>query len=493
VSTEGQAADDRASIPAQRAINRRTALAFNLTIAHTIQITDVSGAAILFAPEMRELLERIKSPNIHGVVAREFSRLMRPEDFSDYGLLQAFVESQTVLYLPEGPIDFSNKMGRVYGVMQAAWAGAQRIEFLENAWNAKEEKRKAGKFPQSRICLPFGVSYVESAGWSYTEDAATVKEMFRLFLSGETSYWTIGRLTGVAPFNVRNILRNPIYTGWRVIDKRRDPSPSARRTKRDGRQGDRPKIERAPEDVIRVKVLDAPLISELDFARVQQLIETKKRRHWRTRTDYTHRFTYNGFLTCSTCGRPIHTVFSRKDYYVCTARKHGGTCRTAYMRRDTLDPHLDALFAERLCDEGFLRELDGEAARRRSRASGRASAHRLETSIAKLEAKRGRVFDAYFEGDIDKGERDERREEIDRQIAHARRMLRNVKPFDALPVKELAEVFTVFLDWPYLSRRDKREALTTLEADVRAANHTITGLFINLPRSIQENRKGKDS
>jgi hypothetical protein len=47
----------------------------------------------------------MESPEIHGVVAREFSRLMRPENYTDYSLLQVFVDTNTWLYLPEGPIN----------------------------------------------------------------------------------------------------------------------------------------------------------------------------------------------------------------------------------------------------------------------------------------------------------------------------------------------------------------------------------------------------
>ena len=67
------------------------------------------------------------------MVAREFSRVIRPENFEDYGLLQAFVDSRTLLYLPDGPIDFSR--------------------------SAKEEKRRRGELAQSKIVLPFGVGY----------------------------------------------------------------------------------------------------------------------------------------------------------------------------------------------------------------------------------------------------------------------------------------------------------------------------------------------
>ena len=111
VSTKEQAASDRASIPAQRAINKRTSDIYGLTVVRSIELSDVSGAAVLYAPEMKQLLELIKDAEIHGVVTREFSRLMRPENFSDYAILQAFAESNTLLYLPDGPIDFSCKTG----------------------------------------------------------------------------------------------------------------------------------------------------------------------------------------------------------------------------------------------------------------------------------------------------------------------------------------------------------------------------------------------
>src|SRR5207249_5440574 len=104
VSTEGQAALDRASIPAQRAVNRRTCDQYALVIVKTIEILDVSGTSVLLAPETKQLVQMMQSPEISGVVAREFSRLMRPENFGDYALLQAFVDSAATLYLPDGPI-----------------------------------------------------------------------------------------------------------------------------------------------------------------------------------------------------------------------------------------------------------------------------------------------------------------------------------------------------------------------------------------------------
>jgi len=222
VSTAGQAAEDRASIPAQRAVNQRTAAAYGLTIVRTIQLVDVSGAAVLQTPEIAELIELMADPQIHGIVCREFSRLMRPENFIDYGLLQEFADTNTVLYLPEGPIDFGSKIGRFMGLLRGGIAGMERSEILERIWSSKEAKRRAGGFAQSRNCLPFGVDF-SGGKWFYTSDGERVREAFRLFLGGELSYAVIGRKLNIEPTNLRIILKNPIYSGWRVINQRRDP------------------------------------------------------------------------------------------------------------------------------------------------------------------------------------------------------------------------------------------------------------------------------
>ena len=106
VSTQGQAGSDRAGIPAQREINRRTAKTFDLKIVETIEIVDVSGALVLSSPKMHALLRLIESPDIEGVVTKEFSRLIRPDKFTDLALLETFIETKTVLFLPDsgGPL-----------------------------------------------------------------------------------------------------------------------------------------------------------------------------------------------------------------------------------------------------------------------------------------------------------------------------------------------------------------------------------------------------
>jgi site-specific DNA recombinase len=503
VSTEGQAAADKASIPAQRAANRRTSATYGPEICKSYEISDVSGAAVLHAPEIREMIELMRSPDIHGVVTKEFSRLMRPENFDDYQLLQHFADTKTILYLPEGPIDLGSKMGRLMGGVRALFAGVEREEIRERVWGAKEAKRRQGENPQSDICLPFGVGYQrdKNIGWFYKPSAEKVREAFRLLLAGDISYNDIGRRTGISSSAVRLILRNPIYTGWRVIDKKRDTSPSASNHKLNGRQGDRPKIPRAPDEIIRVKVIDDGLISQADFEQAQQIMDRKKRHHWRTNPDHVSAYAYHGYLSCAECGELVYTYTNNRGgyYYVCKAKQYPQStdhkCATKYMRRESLEPQLDLVFSERLTDPVFLRELVQEHERRSDNPVSAAVLIRVETEISNLAAKRDRVLGAFFDGVIGGPERDSRLAGIEADLKVNQGLLEQNSPVAPIATEVLDSICSAFHDWEFLNMQDKRRILAATGADIRVANSSVQGLYVNLPepRHNEITRTGRDS
>src|SRR5260370_27382912 len=178
VSTEAQADRYHASIPSQRLMNRRTAQTYGLDIIRTIELVDVSGTAVLRTPEMQELLKLIESPDIHGVVAREFSRVMRPDRFTDYVLFQALQDSKTVLYLPDGPIDWTTNPGRLPGPIHAAIAGLERRGMLCRSLGNKKEKSRAGKHSNNHHTFPFSAGYKRSRGWFHYPDAQKINKEF---------------------------------------------------------------------------------------------------------------------------------------------------------------------------------------------------------------------------------------------------------------------------------------------------------------------------
>ena len=494
VSTQGQAADVHASIPAQHTINQRTARTYGLEIVDCIELVNVSGAAVLRTPEMQRLLKIIKDPSIHGVLVREFSRVMRPDKFADYILLQAFEDTDTILYLPDGPIDFSSKSGRLLGSIRAAIAGLERSEILERVWSAKEEKRRAGKHPQSQITLPFGVGYDrQSETWFFKPEAEKVCEAARLILAGETSYKDVGRIVGIDAFNLRVILRNPIYTGWRIYTHRRDPSSAAIRTRNDGRQADRPKIDRNPEDVIRVKVLE-PIISENEFARLQRILDLKKQNHWRARPDHERRFMFSGFLRCGICGNLVYTHGrdGREGWYVCKSRtaearkqrqaKGLEACPNPYMRRERLEECINSLISERLTDRVFLKRLATSYEDRASSSGTRPDLSRLEEELRTVTEKKQRVLEAYFENLIDRAERDRRLQALEADAELYQVFLsRTTNSMPTPTVKRLSEIFSVFCEWEFLNRTDKRKLLRSMMLELHVENYRIVG--VSMPGS----------
>ena len=493
VSTEGQASEDRAGIPAQREANRRTAQAYGLTIVKSIEIVDVSGAAVLSSPQMQELLRMIESPEIHGVVAKEFSRLMRPEKFTDYALLQQFIDTRTVIYLPDGPIDLASKSGRLLGTIRAALAGLERREIIERMNDAKESMRRAGKHPGGESSLPYGVAYSPKTGWSYTADAEKVRTAFHLFLSGETSYTVLSQKLHIPRTNVRFILENPIYTGWRVYREKRDPSAIGYVSRPGGRQGYRRKIQRAPDEVIRARVLD-PIVSEADFNHVQHIIRLKKEKHWRSYAEAPNHYTYNGFLTCGDCSSLLYTHTAKDEYYVCKSRNTREArlraarglipCSNSYILRKKLEPKIDFLLGEKLREPEFLSRVVDEFNASIQKFVSTAATEKIVVSqkLASLEAKRQRILEAFFDGTIDKHERDSRIANIDSELSAFRQILLDSTPVvpEARTDADFGEILEPFAEWEFLERDDKRALLAALCPEIRVERYVVKSLMLNL-------------
>jgi len=493
VSTEQQAGEDRAGIPAQRDANRRTAAAYGLTIVKSIEIVDVSGSAVLSSPQMQELLRMMESPEIHGVVTKEFSRLMRPEKFTDYALLQQFIDTGTILYLPDGAIDLASKSGRLLGTIRAAVAGLERSEILDRMNGAKESMRRTGKHAGGESSLPYGVAYSPKTGWSYTVDAEKVRTAFRLFLSGETSYTVLSQKLHIPRTNVRFILENPIYTGWRVYREKRDPSAAGYVSGLGGRQGYRRKIRRAPDEVIRVRVFDG-IVSEADFNRVQQIIELKRQKHWRSYAEQPNRYAYNGFLTCGDCSSLLYTHTSKHEFYVCKSRNTREArlraarglvpCSNRYMLRKKLEPKIDFLLGEKLREPEFLSRVVDEFNARTQDAATTAIAERtvIDKKLAALEAKRQRILEAFFDGAINKAERDGRIAQVDADFSAFKKILIDTIPVipDVRSETEIEQALEPFAEWEFLEREDKRALLAAICPEIQVERYVVKSLMINL-------------
>jgi hypothetical protein len=274
------------------------------------------------------------------------------------------------------------------------------------------------------------------------------------------------------------IMRNPIWTGWRVIDKKRDMSAAGRYPTLDGRQGDRRKVLRAPEDIIRIKVIDKPLISQTHFDAVQRMMDRKQAKHWRSR-GVERRFTYNGFLTCAACGDIIHTALARRDYYACKGRRTKHTCKSKYMSREKLETALDELLTKFLTDPNFLTKCMAAARRQDEECDRKVDIERLRAEIGRQQNKRTRVLDLCVEGILGRRERDERLARIDLELRSAQDLLAHALPAREVDIHRLSELLAPLTEWKYWGRDQKRAVLAAMLPDIRVADYQVESLGLN--------------
>ncbi len=281
----------------------------------------------------------------------------------------------------------------------------------------------------------------------------------------------------------------------RVIDKKRDTSAAGRYPSKNGRQADRRKIARAPDEVIRIRVISEPLVSDADFQTVQQIMDLKQKRHWRSQPEYEHRLTYNGCLTCSRCGEPIHTALARNDYYACKGRRVAHVCNTKYMAKEKLETILDALLSERLTAPTFLERCIDELRHRSESNEPVVRIHRLTSEIERLKRKHDRVIDTFLDGVISQEDRDERLATIDRDIQIDQKMLAKERPSVSLSnLSVLTKALAPLAEWRYWSREQKRTLLAALVPEIRVADYEVESLGLNPSIFSNENtRSDKDS
>ncbi len=470
VSTETQAAEDRTGIPAQRAANQTTCKQYALRIVETVELV-VSGTDVAQTPEMAHVLELVAQGRARGIVLAEYSRLFRPDRWADMVVLQELDDHSAQLYLPTGPIDLSSQVGMVQASVYTLMARLERIHIRDRMQRGKEEKRKRGEHVSGGVGLPLGVAYDKERGWSYAEGIWKVKEIFSRILAGERNFAKIADDLGLSRNSIRNIATNPIYIGWRVYDKKRDLSPAGKR-----QRGDRRKINRDPSEVIRVQIPLEPVVSEQEFHEVGEIIEQKRRHALRVRGKNSPLFVYRGMLRCGACGQLIYCnakgrKSARRHYYYCKSlhpyRRPEGTekCGNRYMLRERLEPALDDAITERLCDPkvvlSAVREYNRslEAGWREQAKNPRT----LERQIQKLEAKRDRILEAFFDGTISREERDKRLAPLAAEL-DALTELQKVREEEppVLDQSAVLEALAVFAEFAFLEFQQKRKILEAL-------------------------------
>ena len=239
-------------------------------------------------------------------------------------------------------------------------------------------------------------------------------------------------------------------------------------------------------------MLDA-IVSEADFNRVQRMIELKKQKHWRSYAEAPNHYTYNGFLVCGDCANPMYTHTGNDEFYVCKSRNTREArlratrglvpCSNRYMLRKKIEPKIDFLFGEKLREPEFLSRVVDEFNTTTQGAATTAAAERsvIDRKLVTLEAKRQRVLEAFFDGAIDKLERDSRMIQVDAELSAFRKILLDTMPAvpDVTTKGEIEQALEPFAEWEFLEREDKRALLAALCPEIRIERYVVKSLMLN--------------
>jgi DNA invertase Pin-like site-specific DNA recombinase len=470
VSTDTQADPARAGLDAQRTANRATAQRYRLQVVDTVEVVE-SGSTVATSPAMQHTLSLLTTGTARGILLAEYSRLFRPHRWSDLAVLQTIEEAGAQIYLPSGPIDLSSELGFVQASVGNLLAALERRRIRERMHRGKEEHRKRGEHVAGGVGIPFGLAYSKAEGWSWTDDAPLVAELFRRFLSGEHQYESLSRDLALPRTTVKFLLQNPVYTGWREIRTKKDLSAAGRLP-----SGHRRNIPREPDEVIRTRLDLTPLVSEDDFRRVQSLIHHKDAQH--VRYSRVTQFLYSGMLRCALCDLAMYAgskgrrQLSKGHYYCRSAHPQRrpaatATCATGFLASHIVEAELDLALTERLLDPDLLARALTEYQRQQLAppdAASPAGAFR-QNRRAQLEAKRKRILDAFVDGVLHREERDRRLTTLaaELQALDARPPELLTPPPLHVTAALVESLVSLFAEWTFLGRPEKRNILEALQ------------------------------
>jgi hypothetical protein len=365
--------------------------------------------------------------------------------------------------------------------------------------------RREGRAASAPQTWPFGVAWSQARGWYWTDEVEKVVRLFELFTSGMTAYNQLTQETAIPYANIPIILRNPIYSGWKVYDSKRDGTAKGKVLDEMGRLRYQRKVKRVEEEIIRVRVFDKGIISDAMWAKAQQLLAFRKEMHQRRgKGEGLDRFLYRGFLKCGVCSDIMYTIPKRygnviRDYYVCR-RKRGygqtyrpgkpvawqiapGSCATHQLSRERLEPLIDEVLSERLTDPQFLDGLLDRHEQAGKKSDNRERIQRVRREIAANAEKQERLMDLYIDGKLSKEQHAQRLVKLEQELKAGQKTLSDLAGEEmplGVSAEDLAELLQPFYNWEFMQAEDKRRLLSTVVPAIKVSDYKVNGIYLAL-------------
>ena len=329
---------DRTSIDGQVANCKMLAERDNLTIAATFCDEGISGNDDE-RPAYREMIGRLEAGEFDGVLADETSRLTR--NLSQLATLIDDLEFRDQFLLTFDGVDSRNESATMIVAVKSAMDRMEGRKVGNRVYRSNRERHLQGYSTGGRI---YGYESVDDGDYKrrvvVPDQAEVIVEIFERYSAGESPKsivrdfnrrgipspgslwspksrrcqgWTHSTLTG-SYTKASGILRNPIYTGRVVWNKRKN-----KKVPRTGR-----KIQnlRTRDDWIVHEDESLRIMPDELFDVVQARLADIRRRHKvRNTGGRPSRYLFSGILKCGSCG--ANYAMANARYYRCTSQTNG--------------------------------------------------------------------------------------------------------------------------------------------------------------------------
>jgi hypothetical protein len=234
------------------------------------------------------------------------------------------------------------------------------------------------------------------------------------------------------------------------------------------------------------------LVSEEVFQAVQRILNSRAKREREVRAKNAPKYLFNGFLYCGVCDSPMYSHTNQKDsHYYCKlngtrARKRNpeSECPTPYIRASVIETKIEELLSVRLQDESFLNRIAEAYVESQEMPVGVSDGTAVRRQIETLTAKRGRILEAFFDGTIDRMQRDEQLARVDAELKVYQGVVAKPPTTRASVTKdELGDLVSAFVEMPFLQREDKRSLLSGLGVEVFVRGYKICTLAMKNVRA----------
>ncbi|MCD4838132.1 recombinase family protein [Neobacillus sedimentimangrovi] len=284
VSTEEQAQEGY-SIPAQRSRLEAYALSQGWEIVQWY-VDEGESAKDLNRTELKRMLKALEQNIFDCVLVYRLDRLTRSV-LDLYQLLNKFEKHNVKFKSATEVYDTTTAIGRLFITLVAALAQWERENLAERVRMGMQQKAKEGKWTVSTP--PFGYDAHDSILKINSTEAAVVKEIYKLYLSGkgmlniardlnQRGLWT-KRGKPWSSGTIEYILTNPIYAGTLRYNYRVNK-----------------------DQYFEVDGVAPAIVSEEDFNLAQKIISSRRQVHPRQATS---KFIFSKVLKCGRCGKTL--------------------------------------------------------------------------------------------------------------------------------------------------------------------------------------------